>query len=127
MTDTLASPPAQPGLQSLSKSFEPAAIEARWGPEWEQRGYGQAGHRGSHAAALPKSARKNRAAGFSGVSEADAGIRDSLAGVLCPTTGFPVNCRGRFQVPGPILDYHDPKRLKPKIVLKDVFGQLHCE
>ena len=49
MTDTLASPPAQPGLQSLSKSFEPAAIEARWGPEWEQRGYGQAGHRGSHA------------------------------------------------------------------------------
>lgn len=39
--------PAQPGLESLSKSFEPAAIEAYWGPEWEQRGYGVAGHRGT--------------------------------------------------------------------------------
>src|SRR5574337_2235906 len=39
--------PAQPGLQSLSKSFEPAALEAHWGPEWEQRGYGAAGVRGS--------------------------------------------------------------------------------
>ncbi len=38
---------AQPGLQSLSKSFEPAAIEQRWGPEWEKRGYGVAGHRGT--------------------------------------------------------------------------------
>ena len=38
---------AQPGLQSLSKSFEPAAIEAHWGPEWERRGYGVAGHRGT--------------------------------------------------------------------------------
>src|SRR4051794_31932727 len=37
----------QPGLESLAKSFEPAAIEARWGPLWEQRGYGRAGHRGS--------------------------------------------------------------------------------
>ena len=37
----------QPGLQSLSKSFEPAAIEAQWGPEWEQRGYGVAGFRGT--------------------------------------------------------------------------------
>jgi valyl-tRNA synthetase len=43
MTDTLH----QPGLDSLSKSFEPAAIEARWGPEWEQRAYGHAGYRGS--------------------------------------------------------------------------------
>ncbi len=43
MTDT----PQQPGLQSLSKSFEPAALEAHWGPEWEARGYGQAGFRGS--------------------------------------------------------------------------------
>ena len=24
--------------QSLAKSFEPAAIEAKWGPEWESRG-----------------------------------------------------------------------------------------
>jgi valyl-tRNA synthetase len=32
--------PAQPGLDSLSKSFEPHAIEAHWGPEWERRGYG---------------------------------------------------------------------------------------
>ncbi len=39
----------QPGLSSLSKSFEPAAIEAHWGPEWERRGYAQAGYRGSKA------------------------------------------------------------------------------
>jgi valyl-tRNA synthetase len=36
----------QPGLESLSKSFEPAALEAHWGPEWEKRGYGIAGYRG---------------------------------------------------------------------------------
>ena len=41
--------PAQPGLQSLSKSFEPAAIEAQWSSLWEQRGYGEAGFRGSKA------------------------------------------------------------------------------
>ncbi|MDR2333076.1 MAG: valine--tRNA ligase [Burkholderiaceae bacterium] len=40
---------AQPGLDSLSKSFEPAAIEAQWGPEWEKRGYGSAGYRGTGA------------------------------------------------------------------------------
>ncbi|MDO5653031.1 MAG: valine--tRNA ligase [Brachymonas sp.] len=39
--------PAQPALNSLAKSFEPAPIEAQWGPEWEQRGYGQAGFRGT--------------------------------------------------------------------------------
>ena len=39
----------QPGLNSLSKSFEPAALEAHWGPEWEQRGYGVAGFRGTAA------------------------------------------------------------------------------
>ena len=39
--------PAQPGLDSLSKSFEPAALEAHWGPEWEKRGYGTAGFRGT--------------------------------------------------------------------------------
>ena len=39
----------QPGLDSLSKSFEPAALEAHWGPEWEKSGYGIAGHRGSQA------------------------------------------------------------------------------
>ncbi|MCW5654323.1 valine--tRNA ligase [Hydrogenophaga sp.] len=43
MTDTLN----QPGLQSLAKSFEPAPIEARWGPEWERRGVGRAGFRGT--------------------------------------------------------------------------------
>jgi valyl-tRNA synthetase len=43
MSDT----PAQPGLNSLSKSFEPAAIEARWGPLWEEKGYARAGHRGT--------------------------------------------------------------------------------
>ena len=39
----------QPGLDSLSKSFEPAAIEAKWGPLWEQRGYARAGWRGTGA------------------------------------------------------------------------------
>mgnify|MGYP006275009641 CR=1 FL=1 len=39
--------PDQPGLQSLSKSFEPADLEAHWGPEWERRGLGLAGHRGT--------------------------------------------------------------------------------
>jgi valyl-tRNA synthetase len=39
----------QPGLESLSKSFEPAALEAHWGPEWERRGYGVAGYRGTSA------------------------------------------------------------------------------
>ncbi|MES2977306.1 MAG: valine--tRNA ligase [Pseudomonadota bacterium] len=34
----MSTPPEQPGLQSLSKSFEPAAIEAHWGPAWEQSG-----------------------------------------------------------------------------------------
>ncbi len=43
MSDT----PQQPGLNSLSKSFEPAALEAQWGPEWEKRGYGVAGFRGT--------------------------------------------------------------------------------
>ena len=43
MTDA----PQQPGLNSLSKSFEPAALEAHWGPEWEKRGYGTAGARGT--------------------------------------------------------------------------------
>ena len=43
MSDTIA----QPGLDSLSKSFEPAATEAQWGPEWEKRGYGAAGVRGT--------------------------------------------------------------------------------
>jgi valyl-tRNA synthetase len=43
--------PQQPGLNSLSKSFEPHAIEAKWGPAWEQRGYGRAGYRGTGAPA----------------------------------------------------------------------------
>ena len=43
----MSNTPDQPALQSLSKSFEPAALEAHWGPEWERRGYGQAGHRGT--------------------------------------------------------------------------------
>ncbi|MDM0114232.1 valine--tRNA ligase [Variovorax sp. J22R133] len=43
MSDTLN----QPGLDSLSKSFEPVAIEAHWGPEWEKRGYAKAGFRGT--------------------------------------------------------------------------------
>jgi valyl-tRNA synthetase len=43
MTDKIA----QPALDSLSKSFEPPALEAHWGPEWERRGYGVAGVRGT--------------------------------------------------------------------------------
>jgi valyl-tRNA synthetase len=50
MTDSASTPSAQPGLQSLSKSFEPAALEAHWGPEWEKRGYGVAGYRGTQMA-----------------------------------------------------------------------------
>jgi valyl-tRNA synthetase len=46
MSDTLN----QPGLDSLSKSFEPAALEAHWGPEWERRGYAHAGYRGTQVA-----------------------------------------------------------------------------
>ena len=49
MTDIASTPPAQPGLQSLSRAFEPAALEAHWGPEWEKRGYGVAGYRGTQA------------------------------------------------------------------------------
>ena len=43
MTEALS----QPGLASLSKSFEPAAIEAHWGPAWEAAGLGRAGFRGT--------------------------------------------------------------------------------
>jgi valyl-tRNA synthetase len=49
MSNTPVPTPAQPGLDSLSKSFEPAALEAHWGPEWEKRGYGVAGFRGTGA------------------------------------------------------------------------------
>ncbi len=45
----MTEPLQQPGLAALSKSFEPAAIEAQWGPEWERRGYAAAGFRGSQA------------------------------------------------------------------------------
>ena len=47
MSNAPAAPLLQPGLDSLSKSFEPAALEAHWGPEWEKRGYGTAGVRGT--------------------------------------------------------------------------------
>ncbi|WP_416547883.1 valine--tRNA ligase [Limnohabitans sp. DCL3] len=50
MSNAPATPVPQPGLESLSKSFEPAALEAHWGPEWEKRGYGVAGFRGTQAA-----------------------------------------------------------------------------
>ncbi len=43
----MSDPLSQPGLAALSKSFEPAAIEARWGPAWEQAGLGRAGYRGT--------------------------------------------------------------------------------
>lgn len=51
MSNTSALPLEQPGLDRLSKSFEPAALEAHWGPEWEKRGYGVAGFRGTGAPA----------------------------------------------------------------------------
>ena len=38
LAEIAATPVEQPGLQSLSKSFEPAALEAHWGPAWEQSG-----------------------------------------------------------------------------------------
>ncbi|WP_310613417.1 valine--tRNA ligase [Limnohabitans sp.] len=47
MSNTPSTPIEQPGLERLSKSFEPAALEAHWGPEWEKRGYGVAGFRGT--------------------------------------------------------------------------------
>ncbi|MFM8610773.1 MAG: valine--tRNA ligase [Burkholderiaceae bacterium] len=46
MSDT-PTKPVQPGLDSLSKSFEPAAIESRWGPRWEHEGMARAGVRGT--------------------------------------------------------------------------------
>ena len=46
MNDTVQ----QGGLNSLSKSFEPAAIESHWAQQWEQRGYAVAGYRGSNSA-----------------------------------------------------------------------------
>ena len=49
MSNAPTAPAHQPGLESLSKSFEPAALEAHWGPEWEKRGYGVAGFRGTGA------------------------------------------------------------------------------
>ena len=49
MSNAPAQPVDQAGLNALSKSFEPAALEAHWGPEWEKRGYGTAGFRGTGA------------------------------------------------------------------------------
>ena len=42
----------QPGLESLSKSFDPHPLEAEWGPQWEARGYARSGVRGTGAADL---------------------------------------------------------------------------
>jgi valyl-tRNA synthetase len=36
--DAATAPAVTPGLDSLAKSFEPVAIEAQWGPLWEQSG-----------------------------------------------------------------------------------------
>ena len=49
MSNAPATVAHQPGLESLSKSFDPAALEAHWGTEWEKRGYGVAGFRGTQA------------------------------------------------------------------------------
>ena len=37
-TEAAKANPFTPGLDSLAKSFEPAAIESHWGPLWEQSG-----------------------------------------------------------------------------------------
>ena len=37
-TDAAKVSPPTPGLDSLAKTFEPAAIERHWGPLWEQSG-----------------------------------------------------------------------------------------
>ena len=34
--------PAASSLDELAKSYEPAPIEAYWGPEWERRGIADA-------------------------------------------------------------------------------------
>jgi valyl-tRNA synthetase len=39
--------PKTPSLDALARSFEPVAIEAKWGPLWEERGYARAGYRGT--------------------------------------------------------------------------------
>ena len=39
--------PTQARLAALSKSFDPATVEAHWGPAWEQAGLGRAGWRGT--------------------------------------------------------------------------------
>ena len=49
MSDAPSTPINQTGLASLSKSFEPTALEAHWGPVWEKRGYAKAGFRGTGA------------------------------------------------------------------------------
>ena len=51
-----STPPDQPGLNSLPKSFEPTSIEAHWGPEWERRGYSVAGAKGTGQAKAGASA-----------------------------------------------------------------------
>ena len=42
---TTPTPPSAPSGNDLAKAFEPAAIEARWAPVWESRGYALAGQR----------------------------------------------------------------------------------
>ena len=56
MSTAPLSPPAQPGLDSLAKSFEPAAIEQRWGPFWEAQNFGHAGYRGTGVASADAAA-----------------------------------------------------------------------
>ncbi|MDR2129207.1 MAG: valine--tRNA ligase [Burkholderiaceae bacterium] len=43
----MSATPDQPRLGALSKAFEPARVEAAWGPFWEENGYGRAGFRGT--------------------------------------------------------------------------------
>ena len=43
----MSAQPSQPRLATLSKSFEPAAVEAQWGPRWERMALARAGWRGN--------------------------------------------------------------------------------
>lgn len=49
----MTSPDTETATQELPKSFEPKAIEARWYPEWEKRGYFDGGRHVDHPAGVP--------------------------------------------------------------------------
>ena len=78
--------PAQPGLARLSKSFEPANIEAHWGPLWEKAGLGRAGFRGTGAPSAEAAAQ---------------GENFSIPGAPRPTTSYSPGRPGWARPPWP--------------------------